>query len=646
MWMTAQGAGVFIVFLWLVGYVSAWYQLNVFSDRKDYWEKPLSLRQFGKPPPPMTSTEECRMIARNKARAQMDAVAIWNREMQNIQVKAVAFYAHTDCKRRPRNVKIRTGTGVNPLPLLIIVLDTGGLDGLHITALSEIGIAVNPVAFQSFDIDAELSPGGLLERYAGNDIPGSIFVWNKTMDSYETSDRYRIHYIQPGRWERLGGDTAIFAYMKLETEKILLKAPPDEATQRKIKEFEFVQLGPYLGYQPVAPDINIGGLIEDRIEEPRPRGEERSGRFRSGGRGRGRSRDREEERGGNGEKEEEKINDQIAIEISSTSDGPQTLNKIPILDEQDDTRFFDFQSPPAQSISGLGLRRVDEPDDGNQLQSPQIFNPENFDEQPATLLDLPELFFPEMSTDREAPISNGNIIAEAIQSIFDSRGLIENADQNTQDLLRLTPRLLSSYHLSFDKGKWLAEIVSTTGSVMNKIIQIATSIYNTKGNPDVELGNDGDNLNPNLQGQGQTLQLDDIFGIHDFDISAIDSLGLYNQRNPDTLRDGLGDQVVNRQSQASLQNPGSLDYAVTKRLHTELEAVNLQNKYEAQVEKGTRELGKEASDDGSEDEDYEWTPTQELKDDSKTLKRGRRFQVSSCSYSCTIQSNNHPKRRI
>ncbi|TGJ64836.1 hypothetical protein EYR41_010869 [Orbilia oligospora] len=190
-------------------HVSAWYQLNVFSDRQEYWQKPLSLRQFGKPSPPMTSTEECRMVARNKAKAQLDAVTIWNRQYQNVQTRAVAFYAHIDCNRRSRDAKVRAGVG--PFPLLIIVLDPNQLGGLHIAALSQVGIFINPVAFQAFDIETAISPKGILQEFAGKELIGSIFVWNKTLQSYETSTAYTIQHVQPGRWEQLGGDTAIYA---------------------------------------------------------------------------------------------------------------------------------------------------------------------------------------------------------------------------------------------------------------------------------------------------------------------------------------------------------------------------------------------------------------------------------------------------
>ncbi|EGX43944.1 hypothetical protein AOL_s00210g391 [Orbilia oligospora ATCC 24927] len=233
--------------------VSAWYQLNVFRDRQEYWQKPLSLRQFGKPSPPMTSTEECRMVARNKAKAQLDAVTIWNRQYQNVQTRAVAFYAHIDCNRRSLDAKVRAG--VDPLPLLIIVLDPNQLGGLHIAALSQVGIFINPVAFQAFDIETAISPKGILQEFAGKELIGSIFVWNKTLQSYETSTAYTIQHVQLGRWEQLGGDTAIYAYMKLETEKTLLGGPADDLILAKIHEFQLLELGPYLGYR---GDLDLG----------------------------------------------------------------------------------------------------------------------------------------------------------------------------------------------------------------------------------------------------------------------------------------------------------------------------------------------------------------------------------------------------
>ncbi|KAK6513254.1 hypothetical protein TWF506_009413 [Arthrobotrys conoides] len=436
-----------ILSLGLAEGVSAWYQLNVFSDRPEYWQKPLSLRQFGKPAPPMTSTEECRQIARNKAKSQLDAVTIWNQEDQNVQARAVAFYPHSECKRRPRDAKPRAGVG--PLPILIIALDPNRLDGLHIAALSRLGIVVNPVAFQAFDIDTATSSKGILAKYAGKELTGSIFVWNNILKSYETSDRYRIQHIQPGRWAQLGGDTAIYAWMKLETEKALLGRPVDEPTQKKIEEFELIQLGPYLGYRD-RPEL-------ERLDEAVL--------------GFG---------GGHAQQHGIIVVDDMSPN-SNTGRIPEAA--MPLFDElEQDADLFDFASPLI-----LDLHHVDD-----QAPDPDLYLSEarSVNEEPQTLFDLPDTILQETLDDqtlRNAPVSERQVVLEAFERGFRSK--FDETEAATENIL--LQRLLPSYRSSFDTGKWFAEIVSATGSIMNRIIQFATTIYNTNGNPDIESGNSG-----------------------------------------------------------------------------------------------------------------------------------------------------------
>ncbi|KAF3079179.1 hypothetical protein TWF102_002956 [Orbilia oligospora] len=410
-------------------------QHNIYQqyDRQEYWQKPLSLRQFGKLPPPMTSTEECRMVARNKAKAQLDAVTIWNRQYQNVQTRAVAFYAHIDCNRRSLDAKVRAGVG--PLPLLIIVLDPNQLGGLHIAALSQVGIFINPVAFQAFDIETAISPKG---------------------------------------------------------------GPADGLILAKIKEFELLGLGPYLGYR---GDLDLGTVATNQpLVSERLTGD---------------------------------------LDLENT---PPDVGRVPetmlLPDElEQDAKLFDlnFGSPLVSDLLRIN----------NQALDPSRARVMSASGEADSLLDFPDTILQDALYEQNlpnAPASENDIILEAFENAFCSKFALDEAETTLEGpLLR---RLLPTYDTSFDKGKWLAGVVTTAGSIMNKIIQAAMKIYNTNGNLANNSRNSRDSgvkTSPQLP-CSQTMRLDDILldgtlKIEGFEVSVADSLGSYDPSVLELLRD-------------------------------------------------------------------------------------------------------------
>ncbi|KAK6337247.1 hypothetical protein TWF718_010028 [Orbilia javanica] len=310
--------------------------------------------------------------------------------------------------------------------------------------------------------------------------------------------------------------------MKLETEKALLNGPTDDATSRRIKEFELIQLGPFLGY-------DGGGEMLVREIEP--------------------------------------SHSDTEISLIGTEEQPETMLRslTPSLKEwEQDAHFLDFDGFVEPEPHRIGEPVLDVP------------APSGVDGECQMLFDAPYMPSRLTSDVESLPVSNCNTFLENI--------FVSKFDETSQNML-LHEKLLSSYQSSFDKGKWLAEIVSTTGSIMNKIIQLSTKIYNTNGNPNMETRNDKD-LNVQQQ-QSQTLRLEDVLRIEADPLGLRDPANLAITHDTHQYNHGVEDLASGRRKSRLLGD------VVTKRLHTEAGVVNRREMADEEEEKEF-------------DGDYEW----------------------------------------
>ncbi|KAF3942408.1 hypothetical protein ABW19_dt0202118 [Dactylella cylindrospora] len=200
----------------------------------------------------------------------MDAVAIWNRLVDDIRVTAVAFYATDECDG-PLTKGL--GKGRRQRPLIIISLDERKLQGfLHIAELSKFGINTRTVAYSAFDVKAEQRPDGFLSQFVNDGLQGTIIVWSTEASKYLPPYTGGVKPVETKQNENLEGDVAIFGYMRLEME-IILKKDHDQSSKAQIARARS-ELNPHTTgraynfqtYKPLAlPSIDSGSLYSASV---------------------------------------------------------------------------------------------------------------------------------------------------------------------------------------------------------------------------------------------------------------------------------------------------------------------------------------------------------------------------------------------
>ncbi|KAF3120096.1 hypothetical protein TWF703_002741 [Orbilia oligospora] len=305
--------------------------------------------------------------------------------------------------------------------------------------------------------------------------------------------------------------------MKLETEKALLGGPADGLILAKIKEFELLGLGPYLGYR---GDLDLGTVATNQpLVSERLTGDLDLGTRPS---------------------QVTSLSHQPEIIVIENT--PPDVGRVPetmlLPDElEQDAKLFDlnFGSPLVSDLLRIN----------NQALDPSRARVMSASGEADSLLDFPDTILQDALYEQNlpnAPASENDIILEAFENAFCSKFALDEAETTLEGpLLR---RLLPTYDTSFDKGKWLAGVVTTAGSIMNKIIQAAMKIYNTNGNLANNSRNSRDSgvkTSPQLP-CSQTMRLDDILldgtlKIEGFEVSVADSLGSYDPSVLELLRD-------------------------------------------------------------------------------------------------------------
>ncbi|KAK6351961.1 hypothetical protein TWF718_005109 [Orbilia javanica] len=148
---------------------AAWYQLNLFKDREDWWTRPDITS------PAEIMVREGKGYACNAANrpiddTAMDMVVIWNRpEVRGTVVKAVAFYEDEKCGSIPDPI-----TGELPLPSVILVLSLDNPNAISMFNFKIPKLEFLWGSYRAFDLAAERNPKRIVGQFAGENLSGTM----------------------------------------------------------------------------------------------------------------------------------------------------------------------------------------------------------------------------------------------------------------------------------------------------------------------------------------------------------------------------------------------------------------------------------------------------------------------------------------
>ncbi|KAF3184758.1 hypothetical protein TWF788_005007 [Orbilia oligospora] len=151
--------------------VAAWYQLNLFKDRSDWWSRP-DITSPAEILVKESSGYVCIAANRPIEDTAMDAVVIWNRpELKGTNVRAVAFYNGRNCGASPD-----PNTGELPLPSAILVLSLDNPYAVSAFTLASQNLKFLWGSYQAFDLRGEYHPGRILAQFVGENLSGTIIL--------------------------------------------------------------------------------------------------------------------------------------------------------------------------------------------------------------------------------------------------------------------------------------------------------------------------------------------------------------------------------------------------------------------------------------------------------------------------------------
>ncbi|KAF3309379.1 hypothetical protein TWF173_010921 [Orbilia oligospora] len=166
---------IVLFFVFLFGFftdgVAAWYQLNLFKDRSDWWSRP-DITSPAEILVKESSGYVCIAANRPIENTAMDAVVVWNRpELRGTNVRAVAFYNGQNCGASPD-----PNTGELPLPSAILVLSSDNPYGVSAFTLASQNLEFLWGSYQAFDLRGEYHPGRILAQFVKENLSGTVIL--------------------------------------------------------------------------------------------------------------------------------------------------------------------------------------------------------------------------------------------------------------------------------------------------------------------------------------------------------------------------------------------------------------------------------------------------------------------------------------
>ncbi|KAK6517525.1 hypothetical protein TWF281_004176 [Arthrobotrys megalospora] len=158
-----------IIFSFYSESVAAWQQLNLFKDRRNWWNRP----DISVPTDIMvheTRGFTCTVAGRPAADTILDVTVIWNRpEPRGTVVRAVAFYDDNNCGTVPDPI-----TGQLPPPSVILVLDLDRPNAISVYNFATADIKFTWGSYGAFDLAGARNPKGILHQFMGQDLSGTV----------------------------------------------------------------------------------------------------------------------------------------------------------------------------------------------------------------------------------------------------------------------------------------------------------------------------------------------------------------------------------------------------------------------------------------------------------------------------------------